>query len=81
MTEINWRRYAEVAYVSFGWSPETFWRATPMDFWCTYHGFRKLRGGGQANPLSRAELDDLLKSTLRRDKELLDWGYEKKSSR
>jgi len=62
MDKINWSRYAEIAYVNFGWSPEAFWRATPTDFWCAYGGYEKLHKGaaGEGVPLSRSELNDLV---------------------
>ncbi|PCJ44591.1 MAG: hypothetical protein COA81_01425 [Alphaproteobacteria bacterium] len=60
MTQIDWSRYAEIAYVNFGWSPDQFWRATPVDFWCAYRGWQKLRGGAADNPLSRTELNELV---------------------
>ncbi|PCI33383.1 MAG: hypothetical protein COB54_03510 [Alphaproteobacteria bacterium] len=60
MHQIDWARYAEIAYVNFGWSPDQFWRATPADFWCAYAGWRKVRGGSGEAPLSRSELNDLV---------------------
>ncbi len=60
--QIEWARYAEIAYVNFGWSPDQFWRATPVDFWCAYRGWRKVHGGGTGeDPLNRSELNDLLR--------------------
>ena len=56
---IDWARYAEIAYVNFGWSPTEFWNATPADFWCAYGGWQKMRGGG-GQPLSRTELNALV---------------------
>lgn len=65
MAEIDWRRYAEIAYVTFGWSPDQFWQATPVDFWCAYRGHQKMRGTAAGDhPLRRAEFDNLLKRTL-----------------
>jgi hypothetical protein len=60
MKQIDWSRYAEIAFVNFGWSPDQFWRATPSDFWCAYRGWQKVRHGGSDNPLSRVELNDLV---------------------
>lgn len=61
MSRIDWARYAEIAYVTFGWSPDQFWRATPVDFWCAYRGWRRRHGGGEdCRPLDRAELNDLV---------------------
>lgn len=59
--EVDWSRYAEIAYVNFGWSPQEFWQATPTDFWCAYRGWRKLnKGAGAEIPLNRRELNDLV---------------------
>jgi len=61
MTRIDWSCYAEIAYVNFGWSPDEFWSATPVDFWCAYHGWQKVRYGDMgAEPLKRSELNDLV---------------------
>ncbi|MCK5424795.1 MAG: phage tail assembly chaperone [Emcibacter sp.] len=64
MNQINWSRYAEIAYVNFGWSPDQFWRATPSDFWCAYAGWRKIWGRTD-DPLSRSELNDLVSRQLK----------------
>jgi|GEM_PF-2055346 len=66
MTRIDWSRYAEIAYVNFGWSPDEFWRATPVDFWCAYRGWQKFHGAGRpGRPLGREELNQLV---LRHDR-------------
>jgi Phage tail assembly chaperone protein, TAC len=59
--EIVWRRIAEVATGILGWSPETFWAATPAEFWTAWDGWRSGHAGcdgvTSVQPLAR---DDLL---------------------
>jgi len=61
--DIDWRIYAEIAFILLRWSPRDFWAATPVDFWIAYGGWRKRNGldVSEIKPLGRDELDQLMK--------------------
>lgn len=53
----------DVAFNVLGWTPETFWRATPNEFWAAYNGRleRLAARRAAAGPPTRAELDDMMR--------------------
>ncbi|RMF08903.1 MAG: phage tail assembly chaperone [Alphaproteobacteria bacterium] len=53
-----WRRYARMAMGVLGWTPDTFWRATPTELMLAVEG---LSGGAPPPPapLSREEFEAL----------------------
>jgi len=51
-------RYAAIALGAFGWSPETFWTATPDDFWAALDSHHA--GWAAPAPPARAELAALM---------------------
>ncbi len=57
---IDWRRLAEVATGLLGWTPETFWAATPAEFWTAWDGWRARFSAPGAAPLVRPDLDRLM---------------------
>lgn len=55
-----WRDMAGFALGVLGWPPESFWRATPAEFWIAVAGWKRVNGlAGAAEPLSRDELASL----------------------
>lgn len=49
----------EAAFALLGWTPETFWRATPKEFAAAYDGVLALKGLSRKRPLTRGEFETL----------------------
>jgi hypothetical protein len=61
--EVDWRQIAEVATGILGWPPDTFWAATPAEFWTAWDGWRARHAGDEMDapsPLTRADLAGLM---------------------
>ena len=46
----------KVALGVLGWTPETFWNATPHEFWAAVEGRLALNRGGGDAPLSAEDI-------------------------
>ncbi|MFQ5954702.1 MAG: phage tail assembly chaperone [Kiloniellales bacterium] len=42
--DLDWSAFLEAAMGVIGWSPETFWAATPREFWAAFAGWRRAHG-------------------------------------
>jgi len=51
----------EWAFGVLHWPPEAFWAATPHDLMAAIDGYDDAHGGGREMPMTRAELDDLMR--------------------
>ena len=52
-----WRGMAGFALGVLGWPPESFWHATPAEFWLAVAGWRRANGlAGTAEPMRGDEL-------------------------
>lgn len=43
------------------WAPGAFWAATPHELMAAIEGYMDAHGGGRDQPMSRAELGDLMR--------------------
>lgn len=50
------------AFGFLGWSPETFWSATPIEFYCAMEGWQEANVGDNDSdePFTMDELHDLM---------------------
>lgn len=63
MRDVNWENYTSIAYGVLGWTPDIFWRSTPLDFHLSFKAWKKVNNISEGDgALRRDDLNRLISS-------------------